>query len=96
MGFMYILTCADGSFYVGSTRDLERRIRQHNDGEGARYTMTRLPVVLSYFEEFDRIDLAYSREKQVQGWSRAKRIALISGAYDALPALSERAWRRAD
>jgi putative endonuclease len=70
MGFMYILTCADGSFYVGSTRDLERRIRQHNDGEGANYTMTRLPVVLSYFEEFDRIDLAYSREKQVQGWSR--------------------------
>jgi putative endonuclease len=91
-GYMYILTCADGSFYVGSTRDIDTRVAQHNDGEGSLYTQTRLPVALSYFEEYDRIDDAYLREKQVQNWSRAKRIALITGAFAALPALARKVW----
>jgi putative endonuclease len=88
MAYMYLLTCADGSIYVGSTQHLEFRVAQHNDGEGALYTQSRRPVALSYFEEFDRIDEAYAREKQVQGWGRAKRIALMTGDVHALPALS--------
>ncbi|MFE4724887.1 GIY-YIG nuclease family protein [Microbacterium sp. NPDC056736] len=67
MAYMYILQCTDGSLYVGSTLNLEHRIAQHNEGEGAEYTKTRLPVHLLYFEQFDRVDDAYRREKQVQG-----------------------------
>ena len=89
MPFMYILACADGSFYVGSTWDLERRLAQHNSAnQGAVYTRRRRPVRLVYFEESDRIDEAYAREKQIQGWGRAKRIALIEGRNDDLPGLS--------
>ena len=87
---MYILACADGSFYVGSTWDLERRLAQHNSADqGAAYTRRRRPMRLVYFEEGDRIDDAYAREKQIQGWGRAKRIALIEGRHDDLPGLSQ-------
>ena len=85
---MYVLHCADGSFYVGSTWDLERRLWQHNHGEGAAYTRKRMPVRLAYFEYSDRIEAAFAREKQVQGWGRQKRIALIEGRLDDLPGLS--------
>ncbi|MGW2092409.1 GIY-YIG nuclease family protein [Promicromonospora sukumoe] len=88
MAHMYILRCSDGSFYVGSTVDLERRLGQHNEGEGAAYTRRRRPVALVHSEEFSRIDDAHVREKQVQGWSRAKRLALIEGRLEALPDLA--------
>jgi putative endonuclease len=88
MAHMYILSCNDGSFYVGSTHDLERRLGQHNEGEGAAYTRRRRPVRLVYCEEFSRIDDAFLREKQVQGWSRAKRLALIEGRLGDLPKLA--------
>lgn len=94
MPYVYILECADLSFYVGSTWDIARRLAQHNSGEGARYTATRRPVRLVYLEQLDRIDEAYAREKQVQGWSRAKRIALIEGRWNDLPALSASRSRR--
>ncbi|MFT4468478.1 GIY-YIG nuclease family protein [Arthrobacter sulfonylureivorans] len=84
MPYMYILQCADGSFYVGSTWDLERRISEHGAGEGAAYTARRRPVRLVYCEEFSRVEDAFTREKQVQNWSRAKRIALIEGRADDL------------
>ncbi|WP_307031409.1 GIY-YIG nuclease family protein [Arthrobacter globiformis] len=88
MPYTYMLGCSDGSYYVGSTFDLERRLAQHQSGDGAAYTRRRRPVLLVWAEEYDRIDEAYAREKQVQGWSRAKREALIRGDYAALPALS--------
>ena len=72
-GFLYILQCSDGTYYTGSTKDLERRLEQHQAGEGATYTKQRLPVKLIYSEEFDRIDAAFYREKQIQSWSRKKR-----------------------
>ena len=87
--FMYILKCNDDSYYVGSTTDLTRRVEQHNHGEGAEYTKKRLPVELVYFEECRNIKDAFLREKQVQGWSRKKREALISGKFDLLPSLSK-------
>ncbi|GAA1060235.1 GIY-YIG nuclease family protein [Agromyces bracchium] len=92
MPFMYMLRCADGTTYVGSTVDLERRLAQHCAGEGAEYTRGRLPVELIHFEEFSRIDDAFAREKQVQNWSRAKRLALAMGDFDALRPVSRKRW----
>ena len=86
--YMYILECADGSFYTGSTRNLERRLWQHQNGEGANYTRKRLPVKLVYCEAFDRVKDAFWREKQVQGWSRRKKMALIEGNQENLILLS--------
>jgi len=85
-GYMYILECADGSYYTGSTTDLELRLQQHQSGEGANHTRKRLPVRLVYYEEFERIDEAFYREKQVQGWSRRKKEALMENrANDYVP-----------
>ncbi len=94
MAWMYILECADGSYYVGSTKDLERRIWEHNEGIGAKYTARRRPVKLMYAAECDSIAEAYEREKQVQGWRRAKREALIRGDYDALPELARKDFEK--
>jgi putative endonuclease len=69
-------------------------VAQHASGEGAAYTRRRLPVTLVFAEEFDRVDEAYAREKQIQGWSRAKREALIARNYDSLPDLSGSLYRR--
>ena len=87
--YMYILQCADGSYYTGSTKNLEARLYQHQNGEGAKHTKSRLPVKLIYFEEFERIDEAFYREKQIQGWSRKKKEALIAGDFDKLSHLSQ-------
>jgi putative endonuclease len=89
MAYTYILECADGSLYVGSTRNLERRLEQHRVGLGAEYTRTRLPVRLVWSQEFENIGEAFAREKQIQNWSRAKRIALTQGRYGDLPALAK-------
>jgi len=88
-GYMYILECADGSYYTGSTTDLERRLAQHQAGEGANHTKKRLPVKLVYYEEFQRIDEAFYREKQVQGWSRKKKEALINNMPEELHELAK-------
>ena len=90
MAWMYILRCSDGSYYVGSTVGLERRLWQHNQGIGAKYTARRRPVELVHAEEFPTIAEAYAREKQVQAWGRAKREALIRDDYDALPDLARK------
>jgi putative endonuclease len=87
-GYMYILECSDGSYYTGSTKNLDIRIAQHQAGEGANHTKKRLPVKLLYFEEYQRIDEAFYREKQVQGWSRKKKEALINGDSRLLPTLA--------
>ena len=86
--FMYILKCNDDSYYVGSTTDLTRRVEQHNHGEGAEYTKKRLLVELVYFEECRNIKDAFLREKQVQGWRRKKREALIKVESDACPKIA--------
>lgn len=88
MPHMYILECSDGTYYVGSTWDIERRVGQHQEGEGATYTRTRRPVELVYAEEYNRVEDAFAREKQVQNWSHAKRAALIRGDGDELRRLS--------
>jgi putative endonuclease len=91
MPHTYILECSDGTFYVGSTWDLERRVGEHNLGLGAEYTKRRLPVRLIWATEYDRIEDAYRFEKKVQGWGRAKRLALIEGRWNDLPVLARTA-----
>jgi len=94
-GYLYMLECADGSFYVGSTRNMFERLRQHRAGEGAAYTSRRLPVRLVYVAEFPTVAEAFAREKQVQGWGRSKRVALARGDFDQLHMLSQRGQRGA-
>ena len=88
-GYMYILLCSNGQYYTGSTNDLERRLAEHQNGEGANFTKKHVPVKLVYYEEFERIDEAFYREKQVQGWSRKKKEALIAGESNLLHELAE-------
>ncbi len=92
MPYVYILRCADGSYYVGSTTDLTRRLWQHNEGLGAAYTRRpgRRPVQVAWSHEYRRVDEAFFAEKQIQGWSRAKREALMTGDYDLLPGLAKK------
>lgn len=87
-GFVYILLCADGSYYTGSTKNINKRIQQHQNGHGANQTAKRLPISLVYLEEFTTIAKAFKREKQIQGWSRKKKEALIEGKFNQLPNLS--------
>lgn len=87
--FVYILRCRDGKYYVGSTRDtLERRVNEHNAGVYDGFTKSRRPVQLVYHEEFDRITDAIAAERQLKGWSRAKKEAIIRGDLQALVNLS--------
>jgi putative endonuclease len=94
MAWMYILECCDNSYYVGSTKDLKIRLSQHQEGIGANYTSKRLPVKLVYCEEYEYVTDAFYREKQVQGWSRRKREALINGTPELLPALARKVFDR--
>lgn len=86
---MYILECADGTYYTGSTNDLKKRLWEHDNFQGANYTRKKHPVKLVYSEVFNRIDDAFYREKQVQGWSHAKKKALIEQCSDLLHELAE-------
>jgi len=92
MPWAYLLRRADGSYYAGSTRSLALRVEQHAAGEGAEYTRHRLPVELVWSCEFN-VGEAFAWEKRIQGWSRAKREALIRGDFAGLPALSARRTR---
>jgi putative endonuclease len=89
MPHMYMLECCDGSYYTGSTTNLELRLRQHQEGVGAQHTAKRLPVKLVYCEFFDRVADAFYREKQIQGWSRKKKEALMRCDDQALHQLAE-------
>jgi putative endonuclease len=92
--YVYMLRCSDGSLYVGSTRDLFARLHQHQTGLGAAYTRDRGPVELVWHEEHENVALAFSREKQIQNWGRAKRLALIDGDHEGLPRLAKKDFSR--
>jgi putative endonuclease len=78
MNYTYIVECVDGSLYCGWTNDLDKRIKDHNAGKGAKYTKTRLPVKLVYFEEFDTKEEAMSREWHIKQLRREKKMELIA------------------
>jgi putative endonuclease len=89
--FLYVLRCADGSYYVETTRtSLEMRIAQHNAGSFGGYTLTRRPVTLVYSQWFDRVTDAIENERKLKGWSRAKKEAHVRGDFDELKRLSAR------
>ena len=77
MNYTYIVECADGSLYCGWTNDLEKRIADHNDGKGGKYTRSRLPVKLVYFEEFETKEEAMSREWHIKELSREENLKII-------------------
>ena len=88
---IYILRCSDGSYYTGLTKqDVYARLWEHNAGVYDGYTARRRPVELVFMEIYDRITDAIARERQIKGWNRAKKEALIAYAYEKLPSLSRR------
>jgi putative endonuclease len=88
---LYILRCADGKYYVGTTRkSLEERVGEHNAGLLGGYTASRRPVALVFAQHFESIADAVAAERQVKGWSRAKKEAMIRGNWDRLPELAKR------
>jgi len=91
--FMYILRCADGSYYVGHTDDLEARMAQHHAGLGAAHTRRHLPVSLVWHQEFETRVEALEMERRVKGWRRVKKEALIEGRLEDLHHLSKRGAR---
>ena len=77
--FVYILKCADKSLYVGSTNNLEKRLKQHNDSKwGAHYTKIRRPVALLYSEKFATLKEARKRESEIKSWRRENKLKLIN------------------
>ena len=91
--FIYILKCADGSFYVGHTCSVEDRIKLHNEGRGALWTSCRRPVTLVYMESLPSEKQAIARERQLKRWTHAKKLALINGDRATLKSLAKRRIR---
>ena len=90
--YVYMLRCADGSYYVGLTKaGLDKRFFEHSTGAFKGYTSNRLPVTLVWSEQFLSLKDAIACERRLKGWRRAKKEALIRGDYDALPELSRTA-----
>jgi len=93
--FIYILQCADNSYYVGLTNDIERRLIEHQEGKNkSAYTYNRRPVELVFYTSFSNVDMAIETEKQIKKWSRAKKQALIEGRYDNLINLAKKKFNK--
>ena len=87
---VYIVACKDWSYYIGITNDLEKRLWEHNTGQDENsYTYSRRPVELKYFETFADVNQAIAREKQLKGWSRKKKQALIAENFNRLKELAK-------
>ena len=89
IGYVYILLCSNGKYYTGSTTDLQKRLAEHQEGCGANFTRKYLPFQLVYVETFKTVDEAFTREKQIQGWSHKKKEALIRSDFNSLKKFSE-------
>lgn len=90
--FAYILRCSDGSYYVGHTDEVERRLAEHETGAGSGYTASRQPVQLVWFQEFPTREEAKAAEVQLKKWSRRKKEALIGGQMEELRAAARKDW----
>ena len=89
--YVYILKCADNSYYTGVTSNLDKRMFQHTTGFYLDcYTASRRPLALVFYAEFTDISIAIEKEKQIKKWSRPKKEALIAGEYDTLPNLAKK------
>jgi putative endonuclease len=93
--YVYVLLCADGSYYTGTARQgLEQRVNEHNAGRYDGYTSTRRPVRLVFSQWFERITDAIAAERQIKGWSRAKKEAFIRSDFEMLRVLASRSSQR--
>ena len=88
--FMYMLECSDGSYYIGHTDDIEKRISEHEQGQVSGYTKTRLPIKVVYVQDFMTRDEAINAEQQIKGWSRKKKEALITSDWETIKKLSNK------
>ena len=88
--WMYILQCSDGSYYIGSTHDLQQRLKAHEEGRAAAYTARRQPVYLIYSEKHRSMLAARRRELQIRRWTRKKKEALIQGNMAGLKSMGKR------
>ena len=79
MNYVYLLRCADGTYYCGWTTDIEARVKKHNSGQGAKYTRSRLPVELVYIEEYEDRHRALSREWHLKRMKREEKEKLVKG-----------------
>jgi putative endonuclease len=89
MYFVYFVQCSDGLYYTGVTNNLERRVNEHNSGLMGGFTSKRLPVRVVYNQSFQNAEDAIKSEKQLKGWSRKKKEALIRGDFKELVFLSK-------
>ncbi|MHC0442682.1 GIY-YIG nuclease family protein [Flavobacterium sp. 3-210] len=88
--YVYILKCSDNSYYTGFTNNIERRLNEHNYGLNLEcYTFTKRPLELVFYAEFNDVNQAITFEKQVKGWSRKKKEAIIKDKWEDLKKLSE-------
>lgn len=93
--FVYILKCSDESYYVGVTNNIQRRFIEHQSGiNETAYTHSRRPVRLAYCEKLTDIRVAIAREKQLKGWSRAKKEVLIKRQFEQLPDLAKKKFSK--
>ena len=89
--YVYILHCADDTYYTGISNNIELRLSQHQNGTNKdSYTFSRRPVELKWFEEYGDVNLAISTEKKIKKWSKAKKLALINGQFEKLKGLSKK------
>jgi len=94
LSYVYILKCADNTYYTGVTTNLPKRMFEHTTAKYPEsYTAKRLPVELVFYTDFTDIFIAISKEKQIKNWSRAKKEALIAGKFDDLPNLSKKEFK---
>ena len=93
-GYVYILQCADGSFYTGITNDVKRRLHEHNTSTQRSYVSTRKPIELMWASDELGIQDAIVLEKQIKGWRREKKVALINERFEELPELSVAYFRK--
>jgi len=95
LSYVYILQCADGSYYTGVTSNLTKRFYEHKAGvHPGSYTFSRRPLQLVFYCEFTDINLAIDKEKQIKKWSKAKKEALINDDYDALVNLAKKKFKK--
>ena len=97
MNYTYVVRCSDGTYYTGWTNDLDKRIRAHNEGKGAKYTRSRGPVELVYYEEFESKEEAMSREVRITGRRifilyMRRPVILLRGYFFSPPFLRQQLW----
>lgn len=92
--YVYILKCADNSYYTGHTDNIEERLASHHKGENKSYTQTRRPIELVYMQEFSTRSEALQAERKIKGWSRAKKEALIKKDWQNVKKLAKKIFKK--